>query len=76
MIKENVIIKKDTEENWNKAKNFIPKDGEIIEYVNAGIKIGDGKTKIIDLPFVSRNSYFIDDTTLVIENRNIKFLED
>lgn len=30
MIKEHVIIKKDLKQNWDKAKNFIPKDGEII----------------------------------------------
>ena len=30
MYKE--IIKLDTSENWNKAKNFIPKLGEIIIY--------------------------------------------
>jgi hypothetical protein len=52
MIKENTIIKKDTTENWAKAKNFIPKENEIIVYTDAGIKIGDGKTKVNELPFI------------------------
>ena len=70
MIKENVIIKKDTEENWNKAKNFIPKENEIIVYIDAGIKIGDGKTKVNKLPFIDQSFYSIDGTTLIIENKN------
>jgi hypothetical protein len=52
MIKENVIIKKDTGENWAKAVNFIPKENEIIMYAEGAMKIGDGKTKLNDLPFV------------------------
>ncbi len=69
MIKENTIIKKDTSENWRKAKNFIPKDKEIIIYTDFepnGIKIGDGKTKVNDLPFTDNNQYEIDNDTLVI----------
>jgi hypothetical protein len=53
MIKENTVIKKDTYDNWSKAKNFIPKDKEIIVYTDMGMKIGDGKTNVNDLPFVS-----------------------
>lgn len=54
MIKENVIIKQDTTENWNKAKNFIPKEGEIIKYIDTNnLKIGDGKTLINNLPFLN-----------------------
>lgn len=48
------IIKRDKEENWKKAKNFIPKEHEVIIYDCSDgikIKIGDGKTKINDLPF-------------------------
>ena len=52
MEKENTIIKKDTSENWGKAKNFIPKENEIIIYTDAGMKIGDGKTKLNELPFI------------------------
>ena len=73
MIKENVLIKKDTSENWSKAKNFIPKENEIILYTDFkpnGIKIGNGKTKVGDLPFVNNNEYFIEDEeTLVINTK-------
>ena len=69
MIKENVLIKKDTSENWSKAKNFIPKKNEIILYTDFepnGIKIGDGKTKVGDLPFVNNAEYSVEEDTLVI----------
>jgi len=66
MIKENTIIKKDTYENWSKAKNFIPKDKEIIVYTDMGMKIGDGKTPVADLPFINQSSYSVDEGTLII----------
>lgn len=69
MIKEQTYIKKDTTENWNKAKNFIPKKNEIIVYTDAGTKIGDGKTKVNDLPFIDQNFYSVDGTTLIIETK-------
>lgn len=55
--KNRIIHKHDTEINWKKAINFIPKKGEIIIYdaddkVNyQRLKIGDGITVISDLPF-------------------------
>ena len=67
MKKENTIIKEDTLENWSKAKNFIPKLNEIIIYTNIGTKIGDGITKVNDLPFIDSSKYYINDTTLIIE---------
>lgn len=69
MIKEQTYIKKDTTENWDKAKNFIPKKNEIIVYTDAGTKIGDGKTKVNDLPFIDQNFYSVDGTTLIIETK-------
>ena len=72
MQKETTLIKKDTSENWNKAKNFIPKDKEIIIYTDLvpfGTKIGDGKTKINDLPFIDINDYIVEDDTLVINTK-------
>lgn len=72
MIKENTIIKKDTTENWNKAKNFIPKENEMIIYTDflpKGIKIGDGKTKLHDLPFINNSEYLIEDDILVINTK-------
>lgn len=70
MIKEQTLIKKDTSENWKKAKNFIPKEKEIIIYTDLipnGTKIGDGKTKVNDLPFIDTNKYNVEDDTLVID---------
>ena len=67
MIKENTIVKKDTKENWSKAKNFIPKENEIIVYTDAGTKIGDGKKKVNNIPFIDQNFYSVDGTTLIIE---------
>lgn len=58
-IKTRIIHKHDTEENWNKATNFIPKQGEIIVYdIDSShsyerIKVGDGTTNVISLPFVN-----------------------
>ena len=72
MVKEQTLIKKDTSENWNKAKNFIPKDKEIILYTDFepnGVKIGDGKTKVGNLPFVNNTEYFREEDTLVINTK-------
>lgn len=48
----------DTYENWSKAENFVPLKGELIIYTTdesgneiVKLKIGDGKTKVNDLPF-------------------------
>lgn len=51
----------ETARNWEKAKNFIPKKGQIIIYDGIKendnytqpprIKIGDGTTRVNDLPF-------------------------
>lgn len=53
-----IILKHDTEANWNKATNFIPKLGEMIIYDTDAtyniprIKIGNGNAKVASLPFV------------------------
>ena len=42
MEKEFVCMKSDTSENWSKAKNFIPKENEVIVYTDLEKKkIGD-----------------------------------
>ena len=52
----------DTQENWEKATNFIPLKGELIIYdidannTSRRIKIGDGTTPVNDLEFVSAQS--------------------
>lgn len=56
-IKTRIINKHDTEANWIKATNFIPKQGELVVYDKDSthsyerFKIGDGSTKINDLSF-------------------------
>ena len=72
MVKEQTLIKKDTSTNWEKAKNFIPGEKEIIIYTDLlpfGTKIGDGKTKVNDLPFIDINNYNVEDDTLVINTK-------
>ena len=67
-------IKRDTEQNWEKAKNFIPKKDEVIIYdcdSTTKIKIGDGVTKVNNLKFVeevipSLNAQYIDDETIIL----------
>lgn len=56
-----IQLKHDTEANWLKAINFIPKAGEMIIYdaddANpVRIKVGDGTTKVNELPFYNSNS--------------------
>lgn len=47
----------DTSENWAKAENFIPLEGELIIYSDLNrIKIGDGITYVNDLLFISNPS--------------------
>lgn len=53
-----ILHKHDTKENWDKAVNFIPKISELIVYdaddecAYPRMKIGDGVTKVTELPFV------------------------
>ena len=60
MIKSNAVVKIDSEENWNKAINYIPNPFTIIVYSydneSPKIKIGDGKHKLKDLPFLGNSS--------------------
>lgn len=62
-FKTRIIQKHDTEANWQKATNFVPKKGEIIVYdIDSNhnyerIKIGDGEHIPNDLPFVTDNYY-------------------
>lgn len=68
-----IQLKNDTEENWNKAVNFVPLDGEVIIYdtdenhEKPRIKIGDGVTVVNDLPFMTAESnYLVENTTLIL----------
>ena len=47
-----IVQKHDTSENWAKAVNFAPLEGEIIVYTDLNrLKVGDGETNVNDLPF-------------------------
>ena len=61
-INTKIIHTHDKEANWEKYPEFIPSAGEVIVYDIDGrysyerFKIGDGKTKINELPFsIERN---------------------
>lgn len=57
-INTRVINKHDTEANWNSHPSFIPDKSEIIVYDKDNnynyprVKIGDGVTNIVSLPFI------------------------
>lgn len=56
-VQVRIIHKHDTEAHWSLAKNFKPKQGEIIVYdidsnhTYERFKIGDGENFVNDLPF-------------------------
>lgn len=63
-------IKREKEEDWAKAKNFIPKKDEIIIYdCSSGIKlkIGDGVSNVNDLPFSEDNTINLLDGLLIMK---------
>ena len=66
-IKSRIVHKHDSEANWNRATNFVPKQGELIIYDTdtnhsyVRVKIGDGTTKVNLLPFIDID---VDSTTL------------
>ena len=73
MIKEQTFVKKDTSENWDKAKKFIPKENEVIIYTDLEKKkIGNGKNLLNELPFIDLDFCFVDGTTLIINSEKIK----
>lgn len=68
MIKSNAVVKVDSEENWNKAVNYIPDTFTIIVYTyeneSPKVKIGDGINKVRDLPFLANRT--VEEETLVL----------
>ena len=76
-IKARQQQKNDIEENWDKAgeNGFIPRKGEFIVYNKDGknefqrLKIGDGITKVHDLPFFASGSSLEVDKELEIEGK-------
>lgn len=67
-----ILATRDTTENWNAKRDFIPLRGEIIVYTDhgkiddgygnlvnvPGVKIGDGSAYLIDLPFVGADERY------------------
>ena len=80
-----IIHKHDTEANWKKATNFIPKQGELIvydideNYNYERIKIGDGVNTVNELPIHAGNwediedkpFYYIDEEVTVLELKSM-----
>lgn len=53
-----IVQKHDIKANWDKATNFVPLKGEIIIYDDLNkIKIGDGSTAIVNLPYSTTTDY-------------------
>lgn len=58
-----IVLKHDSEANWNKATGFIPKLGEMIiyepneEYEEPRVKIGDGVNIVSNLPFIKDGDF-------------------
>ena len=58
-IKTRIVHPHDTEERWNKLTSFVPMQGELIiydideNYNYQRFKLGDGKTTISNLPFIT-----------------------
>ena len=78
ILNTRLINKHDTEVNWLKATNFIPKQGEVIvydvdeNYPYERIKVGDGVCNVNELPFtVVQSDLSVNDETnpAYIKNR-------
>ena len=58
VIKTRIMMKSDTEANWSRQVNMIPLAGEIIIYSAddthdySRLKVGDGSTTVVSLPFI------------------------
>jgi len=69
MRKSSAIVKVDSAENWEKAKNYIPDNFTIIVYEfednSPMVKIGDGIHNVNELPFLSRRQEVKEDTLIL-----------
>ncbi len=84
-IKTRIQLKSDTEANWNKAgpKNgslgFIPLRGELIIYsadethAFSRLKVGDGETNVVSLPFIDAGTLNGTEVELVKKNTFSEF---
>ena len=86
-IKTRIQLKNDTEAHWNLAVNFVPKEGEVIIYSAddthpfSRLKVGDGNTTVINLPFIDSNSvnsfYLADGTSMFpgVGEENMNYID-
>ena len=80
-VNSRIQHKHDTETNWLKATNFMPKIGELIiydpdnNYTYSRFKIGDGKTSVNNLPFAVEDIN-LDDYALAADVEANKILID
>lgn len=71
ILKSRIIIKHDTTANWEDNPLFVPFSGEFIVFSDAfqkkdgtllpGVKVGDGSTTVLELPFISSDFEEIQD---------------
>ena len=84
-IKTRIQLKSDTEVNWNKAgpkqgsAGFVPLQGELIVYVPdathpfSRLKIGDGITNVVELPFADAGTINGEEVEIVKKNTKSEF---
>lgn len=65
---KDVEFRRDSAENWEKAKNYTPSFGTIVIYDfddnSMKIKVGDGKRNVNELPFLYEPR--LEDSSLVL----------
>ena len=84
-IKTRIQLKSDTEANWNKAgpkdgsNGFVPLSGELIVYTADAthpfcrLKVGDGVTNVVDLPFIDAGTINGEEVEIVKKNNFTSF---
>ena len=60
-LKTRIQLKIDTEENWSKATNFIPKEGEVIPVDGYGVNFTVGTVNEVTNTFVLTLGKFADE---------------
>ena len=65
ILKTRIKQKTDTKANWDKATNFVPLKGEYIYYSDLHkVKVGDGVTKVSELPFLADSGGTVTSVTI------------
>ena len=74
-LKTRIKHKNGTPDEWSQATNFSPLKGELVVYndaTNPRLKIGDGETKVNDLPFINNafDAITASKTTVSVRNED------